>query len=162
MLVTFTPKSTTEILNAMQVINPIPIDLPEETKQVLEEKMDAEKWSTRCSTGFFVGSENQLAVLTCVHSIDHVCNSNHPISPERMNQLFRVSILCDHSETRFRESTGIRRPIPAAVIQADCQKDLLLLQVRPISVQRNCAELHRPLVIAQHFPQPLDTIVLLS
>lgn len=161
-LVTFAPKDTNRILDAMQIINPIPIDLPEETRHVLEEKNYAESLIPRCSTGFFVGNGKELAVLTCAHSIDHICNSNHPISARRINELFRVSILCDHSETRFRERTGMRRPIPAVVIQVDCKKDLLLLQVRRVSLSKYCDGLHRPLVIAQRFPQPLDNVVMLS
>lgn len=47
------------------------------------------------------------------------------------------------------------------MVQVDWKKDLLL-QVQLSSLQKNCDGLHRPLAVAQSFPRPLETVVMLS
>ncbi|KAK3140733.1 hypothetical protein QOZ80_5AG0405030 [Eleusine coracana subsp. coracana] len=164
-LVTLNPKDPKRVRAAVNQVFPLPLSDTAKVKALKQEQRLKDCKDARCSTGFILegAQEGQVYVMTCVHSLDHVFNAEHPITPEGINGLFDVSILCDHAECKYRTGKAqTRRYIPAIVVQVDYSKDLMLIQMETSQVQKKCKEAHRPLKLAQKFPGPLERTVMIS
>uniref|UniRef100_A0A0A9BM45 Uncharacterized protein n=1 Tax=Arundo donax TaxID=35708 RepID=A0A0A9BM45_ARUDO len=161
-LVKLQPKDTAEIRDAVNQLDPLPENEPKEVHEqnVIRRNRDCEE--VRCSTWFVIrATENHLDMLTCTHSLDHVFNSASPISAKRIGELFEVSVICDHCESKFHDKKHKeRRWTTAVVTEVDCRKDLMLLRVEIGPLRKNCKDAHHPLRLAQSFPPPLETIVM--
>jgi hypothetical protein len=85
----------------------------------------------RAATGFVVDDgEDGIKILTCAHLIDHVFTARKPISAEDANKLFQFRVVCDHAEVHFSQRRGRARAYSTAtVIDIDCSKDMLLLNI---------------------------------
>ncbi|CAN6331398.1 unnamed protein product, partial [Urochloa humidicola] len=149
--VTYNAKRKKAVLKHMKSMD------PGEVTEAWEEKREELSNQERCATGFIVGEgPDRMFVLTCAHALDHVFDSFTPISVQKINELFKITILCDHAERSHRLQ------VPALVCQVDCQRDLLLIHVELSELTKSCQEPHPPLPLAPSSPDSLDKVVVVS
>ncbi|KAK3137506.1 hypothetical protein QOZ80_5BG0453170 [Eleusine coracana subsp. coracana] len=148
----------------MGALYPLPENQPEEVHENNTAEREAFIKKVPTSTGFVVGeTEDHLDVLTCAHPLSHVFDSENPIAPQRIGDLYQTAILCDHCESKFRSRTHkTRKSVPAVVHKINCKKDLLLVRVPNGILRKSCRAAHPPLLLASRFPGPLERTVMLS
>ncbi|KAL6908239.1 hypothetical protein ACP4OV_002409 [Aristida adscensionis] len=156
------PKGKSEIESIKNIAKKLNILTPEEAVERSNE--------SRSCTGFVVEEkEGVIKILTIAHCIDHVFTSSKPISAQKVQRLFRISIICDHYETAFCNSKRrdkIRYYNAVRVAEIDCGKDLLLLQVDRENILgfdgKTCQHSHRPLLPSRNPPTAFEIVAMIS
>uniref|UniRef100_A0A0D9ZU55 Peptidase S1 domain-containing protein n=1 Tax=Oryza glumipatula TaxID=40148 RepID=A0A0D9ZU55_9ORYZ len=162
-LVDFVPKKDAdgkieEILNRLETV-------PEDKRQKLT-------FEDRCCTGFVVDDKSQeLKILCSAHCLDHLFTSENPISAQEIGDLYDINIICDHYECSFRKDKTpdkIRYYSRANIVQIDCDKDLILLNVSKKNVLaygkngRACRHSHPALVPSKRHLEPMEKVLMVS
>uniref|UniRef100_A0A0E0KYF7 Peptidase S1 domain-containing protein n=1 Tax=Oryza punctata TaxID=4537 RepID=A0A0E0KYF7_ORYPU len=145
-------------------------EILDQLETVPEDKREKLTFEDKCCTGFVVDDKSQeLKVLCSAHCLDHLFTSGNPISAHEIGDLYDINIICDHYDHSFRKDKTvdkIRYYSRAHIVQIDCEKDLILLNVSKKNVLgkngRACRHSHPALVPSKRHLEPMEKVLMVS
>ncbi|KAK1648056.1 hypothetical protein QYE76_065861 [Lolium multiflorum] len=147
--------------------------LLESTLVRLNPKIKEEEKRRRCeqvryATGFVVEEkEESIQIVTCAHPLDHVYTASAVSPVQSLNDMFMITVLCDHQELTFRENKRLGRDLTTAKItRIQCKEDMILLTVYKKQLlnfqDATCLSQHRPLAPSRYNIPALEGVVMVS